>query len=322
MNHWELPIGRLLRNGPNSQTVQTGNWNERQRQTKPCCSSFEACGFHPDDSNEFLVMDADYARHGASRRAPTQNYMYSIQSQRISQNARGYCSEVQNARWMQVPFNASGSMQWWHDMTWHVLARHYMTWHLHHCIDLLIVWLHEDARPSSSGEQAKGGGGQVEKWTRVNFFWFVQEIFLYVSICAIEFRGCKSWPKRAPLSILFILILDTYLGPTSHKMRNWTWSWFRENLPCQLLISELENAGFWRFRAEWKPLAAMAVESCAACGLIQALYGRCTWPPFAKVHPQLRLCRTSCIFLSWKQTLERYVQILSSTEVQPSNPSP
>lgn len=173
-------------------------------------------------------------------------------------------------------------------MTWHVLARHYMTWHLHHCIDLLIVWLHEDARPSSPGEQAKGGGGQVEKWTSVNFFWFVQEIFLYVSICAIEFRGCKSWPKRAPLSILFILILDTYLGPTSHKMRNWTWSWFRENLPCQLLISELENAGFWRFRAEWKHLAAMAVESCAACGLIQALYGRCTWPPFAKVHPQLR----------------------------------
>lgn len=119
-------------------------------------------------------------------------------------------------------------------MTWHVLARHYMTWHLHHCIDLLIVWLHEDARPSSPGEQAKGGGGQVEKWTSVNFFWFVQEIFLYVSICAIEFRGCKSWPKRAPLSILFILILDTYLGPTSHKMRNWTWSWFRENLPCRV----------------------------------------------------------------------------------------
>ena len=164
MNHWELPSGRLLRNGPHSQTVQTGNWNERQRQTKPCCSSFEACGFHPDDSNEFLVMDADYARHGASRRAPTQNYMYSIQSQRISQNARGYCSEVQNARWMQVPFNASGSMQWWHDMTCLSTTLHDVTFaSLHRSLDCLIAWGRKAFVSGRTSERWRWTSGKVDK---------------------------------------------------------------------------------------------------------------------------------------------------------------
>eukprot|EP00913_Durusdinium_trenchii_P000680 g633.t1 len=37
-------------------------YKEEQPAALAAFAALEACGFHPDDSNEFLVMDADYAR--------------------------------------------------------------------------------------------------------------------------------------------------------------------------------------------------------------------------------------------------------------------
>ena len=97
----QLPSGRLKRNGPNS---QAGNIAMKDKDKQ----SHVAQASRPADSTRMTPMNFSswiQTMQGTGQASEPYTELCIIQSHRISWNARGYCSEVQNAS------NASVSVQ-------------------------------------------------------------------------------------------------------------------------------------------------------------------------------------------------------------------
>ncbi len=161
---------------------------------------------------------------------------------------------------------------------------------LHHCIslhrslDCLIAWGHKAFVSGRTSERWRWTSGKAGK--RQFLMVCARNI---LSICAVEFRGCKSWPKRELLSILSIFILDTYLGPASSQQ-------------CFIICETGHDPDFEKtcrvscWSASWRMLGSDVSElretpACYGCWKLRGLWSKTGL--VQKVHLATLLCQTT-----------------------------